>query len=296
VSWDVEDVHSANGTLGEALYRAGGRYFRIGYIDSRRFGGAVVWTSKDAETWTRVRSTSFRNRAVGGLVESPTGTFAFGRNALPGTDSSWGFIVWPVRPDGSFGAAHVVDLGSDQRLIANMTWTGGEFLAWGGSRGGYWPQRRTTVLASSDAMSWTFMGEIQLAKAGSVSAVAQAGDLLVAIGNEGRRFPLHPRAWTSRDAGRTWRPAEVPTIDARMSYVDAGGRGLIARGLEWVDEAEVPMSWTTRTGRSWTELPYDQDLPRVLGFRGLDPVTIGKRTCVAGSIDVEPTRGAIYCR
>lgn len=294
--WDVIEVDAPADVGFGSVHRAGGRLYALGYGHYGGSGGAVVWTSVDGRDWSRVKSGSFVGRAVGDVIGTPHGTFAVGYNAPVDSDNTTGFVTWPVNGDGSFGTMRAHDTGSSFRLVTGVVWTGTEFLAWGG-RDGAWPSRITTVLSSRDAKTWSPRGEILAVKRGYVAQIISVGDRLVAVGYEGRRFPLAPQAWTSIDGGRTWKPADVDSVDARMSSVTLEGSQLVARGLQSWGPDELAVSWTSRNGKSWASLPSDQDLPAILGFSGLTRVAIGNRTCVAGSFyDETPTGAAIYCR
>jgi hypothetical protein len=256
----------------------------------------VVLTSTDARAWTRIETDTFRGRAVDGFIEAPLGTFARGYNAPPASDNTSGFVLWPIRGDGSFGKMRVVETDDQPRLVTGAMWTGAEFLAWG-PRYGAMGDGPTTVLASPDARTWTVRAEIRAGKRAVVMQIVAADDRLVAVGYEGRSFPLTPRAWTSRDAGRTWNLADVPTVDARIDSVAVQGPLLVARGMQSWGPNQLALTWTSTNGRTWAQLPGGQDLPAVPGFGGLAPVSIGDRTCVAGSFhDAQPPWAAIYCR
>jgi hypothetical protein len=294
--WNVIEIDAPADVGFGSIDRAGGRLYALGYGHYGGSGGAVVWTSVDGRDWSRVKSGSFLGRAVRDVIRTPLGTFAIGHNAPIDSDNVTGFVTWPVRGDGSFGRMRVQDPDSSLPLVAGVVWTGAEFLAWGGTAGPY-PSRVTTLLSAGDAKSWSPRGEIRAVKRGYVAQIVSVGDRLVAVGYEGRRFPLTPQAWTSNDEGRTWKTADVAGVDARISSVSLEESQLIARGLQSWGADELAVSWTSTNGRSWAFLPSDQDLPAIPGFSGLSPVAIGNRTCVAGSFyDATPSRAAIYCR
>lgn len=293
-TWNVVDVDIAGNLSFGSLHRVGDRLFALGYASARKYGGATVLTSLDGNTWTRVRSASLRARAIHDLIRTPLGTFAIGYEAPPDSDNTSGFVIWPVRADGSFGSARVVDTGGDPRLVIGAIWTGDEFLAWGLRNGPY--TGPTIILASPDGVEWAVRGRVPGRRATVVEDIVAVGDRLVAVGYEGRRFPLTPRAWTSDDAGRSWALADVPGDDARMATVDVEDGGLIARGTESFDANQRPASWVSTDGSAWTRLADDEDVPLVAGFRGLTPATIGDRTCVAGWFyEGTPVGAAIYC-
>ena len=98
--------------------------------NTRKYGGATVLTSLDGRAWSRLRSASFRARAVEDVIRSPLGTFAIGYNAPPDSDNT-GLphvarrgrrLIWKVR---------VVDTDGAMAIVTGAVWTGDEFLAWG---------------------------------------------------------------------------------------------------------------------------------------------------------------------
>jgi hypothetical protein len=295
-TWEEIEVDTPADIYFGSLRRLGDRLFALGYGHYGPDGGAVVWTSEDGRAWSRVESSSFRGRAVEDIIDSPFGTFAVGHEAPIDSDATSGFLFWPVRGDGSFGTVRVVDNTDGPRLVTGALWAGGEFLAWG-YRDGPWRDGPTTLLASQNGKTWTVRAEISAVKRGAVMQIVEAGDRLVAVGYEGRRFPLSPRAWTSKDGGRSWRLSDVPSADAAMYSVSVEGSLLIARGREFSGPKQRVVSWSSTDGRAWTRLPDDEDMPALPGFSALTRATIGDRTCVAGTLFEEtPVRAAIYCR
>ena len=296
VTWDVINVDVAGMPGFASVHRVGKRLFALGYANTRRFGGAVVHTSTDGRTWSRVRSPSFEGRAIDDIIRSPLGTFAIGYNAPPSSDNTSGFLMWPVEADGSFGPVRVVDTDGAIAIITNADWMGDEFLAWGPRLHPMSGLGPTVVLASTDGRQWTERAVISGGRHTYVSTIGAVDHGLVAVGYQGRRFPLTPRAWTSEDAGRTWAPADVEGDDARIALVDVEDVRLIARGSRFWGPDELPVSWASTDGSVWALLPDDEDLPMVAGLRAMMPATIGDRTCVAGRFYSDlPLEAAIYC-
>ena len=298
VAWNVVQVTNVDGDLGfGSLHRVGGRLFALGYADGRRFGGAIVMTSLDGRSWTRIREPSFESRAIEGFVRTPHGTFAFGYIAPPGSDATSGFVMWPVGDDGRFGPARIVETGGSMAILGGASWTGSELLAWGPREHPMGGGGSTVVMASADGFAWTKRAVIASGKDVWVSAMLVSDDRLVAVGYEGSRFPLTPRAWTSDDRGRTWAVAKVAGDDARIATVGIENGLLIARGSRSYGSNQLPVSWTSNDGSAWKLLPDDEDLPLVLGFGGLIPISVGGQTCVSGWFDADiDVDAAIYCR
>jgi hypothetical protein len=223
---------------------------------------------------------SFRNRAVDDIIQSPFGTFAIGHEAPIDSDNTSGFLMWPVRADGSFGKERVIDTGGDPNLVGGAIWTGEEFVAWG-LRNGPWAGP-TVVLASPDGRAWSVRATIPgPGNDAVVSDIVAAGDRLLAVGYEGRTYPLTPRAWVSDDHGRSWTLATVEGTDAAIRTVERENARLVARGTESSGSNSQAVSWESIDGTVWTRLPNDEDMPAVPGFSALTRATIGERTCVA---------------
>ena len=277
--------------VGDRLIGLGyGHYFTEDYA-----GGAIVVTSTDGRTWTRVASASFRDRVVDDIIQTPLGALAVGHEAPIDSDNTSGFLLWAVSDDGSFGKPRVVDMGGDPHLISGASWTGKEFVAWG-LRHGPWAGP-TVVLVSADGHSWSIRGTIPGGDETNAADILVAGNRLIAVGNRGRQYPLTPIAWVSDDGGRTWTTAAVEGEDAAMYTVQLEGDRLIARGRISYAEHQRPASWESIDGATWTLLPDDSDLPDLLGYSPLSRATVGDRTCVADSIYTgEVSRAAIYCR
>jgi hypothetical protein len=291
-TWTVTVVDPSADLFAPSLHLANGRFFALGYGHFGSGGGAMVWTSADGLSWSQVEATSFQNRSVDDIIESPSGTFAIGHEAPIDSDNTSGFLLWPVAADGSFGEPRVIDLGGDQKILSGATWTGREFLAWASPR---WTTGETTVLNSRDGRTWTVQSKITRPAENYVSEILAVGDRLIAVGYSGRAFPLTPRAWVSDDMGRSWNVASVEGTDARIADVTVEAGSLVARGIApSLDGSDV--SWSSIDGTAWTRLPDDEDRPAIAGFHSSVPGSIGNLACVAGTFEgVAVPRGAIYC-
>lgn len=281
-----------------SLHLVGDRLFGLafGHYFTQDFaGGAIVVASTDGRTWTRVESASFRDRAVDDIVETPFGSFAAGIEAPIDSDNTSGFLVWPIRPDGTFGKPRSIDTAGGPPLVSGVTWLGDALFAWGGTNGPYGGP--PIVLASTDAIEWTVRSTIEGAVDADISDIAELGDRLIAVGINGRHYPLTPIAWFSDDRGRTWRQASLEGSDSAIYEVSVEGGRLIARGRISYGDDSRPISWESADGETWTQLPADTDLPDVLGFTPFTRVTFGGRTCVADGIPSgDSSRAAIFCR
>jgi hypothetical protein len=293
-AWHATQVEGPADVYFDGLHRVGDRLFAIGYGHYGPDGGAVVWTSRDGRSWSRVESTSFRGRAIDDIIESPRGTFAIGHEAPIDSDNTSGFLIWPIHGDGSFGDAGVVSAPHREPFALGAIWAGQEFLAWGTDR---WNAAPTTLLASPDGTAWTYRADIAGRKTGVVGEIVAAGDRLIAVGQEGTSFPLTPRAWTSTDAGRCWRVADVAGGAGAMDEVAFEGSTYIARGVDLTGDTVRLLAWTSKDGSTWRRLPADENTPAIEGFTVRGRATSEGRTCVSGTFfEEDPTRGAIYCR
>ncbi len=294
-TWEPLDLHVSADISFASLHRLGARLYALGYGHYGVDGGAVVLTSVDGRTWSRIESSSFRARAINDIVDSPSGALAIGYEAPIDSDNTSGFLLWPIDADGSFGNTRVVDATDGPAFAGGVLWTGDEFLAWG-YRDGPSSGGPTSLLTSRDGKIWTARAEIPAVKPAIVEQITIAAGRLVAVGYEGLEYPPSPRAWTSTDAGRSWQVATVPSPDAAMYTVSLEGSLLIARGKEFSGANERIVSWSSADGTAWTRLPDDEDMPTLSGFSALSRATIGDRTCVAGTFfDATPVRAAIYC-
>jgi hypothetical protein len=292
--WQELEIEAPADIAFASLRHVDNRLFALGYGHYGPDGGAMVWTSVDGRSWSRVESASFRGRAVKDIIDSPSGAFAIGYNAPIDSDNTSGFLLWPVHADGSFGRPGVVGTSDTEPFAIAAVWTGQEFLAWGHDR---WNDGPTTLLASPDGKTWAYRAEISGLNSGFVSQIVAVGDRLVGVGYEGRHFPLSPRAWTSEDAGRSWKLAEVPAGDGAMWTVGIEGSALIARGNTSPDSDQRIVSWSSTHGTTWTRLPDDEAMPALPGFSAFTTATLGDRTCAAGTFfDETPSRATIYCR
>ena len=294
-AWTVTDFEMNLAFWAPSLQLVEGRLFAFayGYYGDGR-GGASVSTSTDGVSWSPVESASFRDRSVQSIIDTPVGTFAFGYDAPMESDNTGGFMVWPVRADGTFGKLADIEVPKGPALVADVIWTEEEFLGWGGQDGPYGGP--AILLASPDAKSWKVRGSIP-GQETSIDDVVALGDRLVAVGNVGRSFPLTPRAWTSDDGGRSWSDAALDVIDARMSIIEAVDGELIARGLAPSEDSTNIVSWASEDGSAWTALPDDQDMPAVPLFGALTQANLDGLVCTAGTISFEEdARGAIFCR
>jgi hypothetical protein len=296
-SWTQLDLEGAADAVISRVSRVGDRLLALGYrIDNQgKTVDAVVWASLDGRSWSIVPSASFTSRVINDIIDSPLGTLAIGINA-PYASEGFGFVVWDVAPDGSFGRSRDVHPTDGPAYVAGAAWTGDRFLALGlGGPLGEVPL--TTLMASADGKAWTVLPEIPAFHGSSVSQLTSIGDRLVAVGYEGQ--PTSPRAWISVD-GTRWEAADVPPEAGAMYTVNVEGSELVARGREPSGTEERPVTWTSIDGEVWTRLPAGEDMPDLAGINALSRAVVDGRACVAGTFYGDPRnpapRAAIYCR
>ncbi len=293
VDWEEFALDGPIDLFVPTLRRIGDRLFALAYGHWGQDGGAVVLTSTDGRAWRRVESSSFRARSISDVIDTSFGMLAVGYEAPIDSDNTSGFVVWPVHADGSFGADRIVEV-TDDALYGAAVWTGDELLAWGFRR---WQGGPAALLASRDGKSWKSRAPIAAFDDGLVADMVAAPDGLVAVGYEGRLYPLVPRAWTSPDAGRSWLPAAVPSTDGAMFDVSLEGSRLVAQGQEPTGEEGRFASWSSADGRVWSRIDDDAFTPAVPDFLASQRATIRDRLCVVGTVFGEgESRGAIYCR
>ena len=299
-SWTEVDLGEAAGATVGRVSRVGDRLFALGYrIDDQRGEIRTVgWTSLDGRSWSRISSASFKNLFINDVIDSPVGALAIGVNA-PYAGEGFGFVVWDVEPDGSFGEPRDVHPTGGPAFVAGAAWTGGRFLAWGDGAYEGDNVRSTILMASSDGKAWKVLPKIPAFHGSSVVQLMAVGDRLVAVGYEGMFQPASPRAWTSVD-GTTWKAAEVPSGAGAMDTVAVEGSRLVARGTEPSATEIRPVTWSSSDGQVWTRLPAGEDMPDLSGFDGPSRAMVDARACVAGTFYGDPTspapRAVIYCR
>jgi hypothetical protein len=118
-----------------------------------------------------------------------------------------------------------------------------------------------------------------------LSALAAQDDVVVAVGTTVVNGLVAPLVLVSRDAGESWRPAELPVADSTsgeaMHAVAATASGFVAMGS---GEDGRPAVWTSAEGSAWSRTETD---PRV--FTPRDSVTelraFGSRFYAVGERD-----------
>jgi hypothetical protein len=258
-------------------------------------GDAVVWTSPDGFTWTRVPHDVDTFGGVGGqqmfgVTVGGPGLVAVGRDG-PVADGEGSAAVW-TSPDGFTWSRVPHDdaifggLG-EQRMISVTAGASG-LVAVGFDRPAKQGEGNAVVWTSPDGFVWSRVPHDEAVFGGDsrqiMLSVTTGGPGLVAVGTDGYSYQddddyqhveipdelaADAAVWTSPD-GFTW--SRVPHDDAifgglgeqRMEGVTAGGPGLVAVGSvtgelvgRYAFDAAV---WTSPDGFAWSRVPHDEDV------------------------------------
>jgi Tol biopolymer transport system component len=247
---------------------------------------------------------------------------------LPSTPESWSRVRLDPPIDGGEGPSFLV-AGPDR--LAAVGVHGGPATAWTSSDGATWTRTASedldradifdirsggpgfiatgsavpegdferAIWTSEDGVSWNRLPDNPVfGDTLFISAVAPGGPGLVAVGS-------HLGAWYSSD-GSAWERASVPTVPPEVYPGDDGetpqiyltdvadreGR-LVATGWAMLnDNSEVVVVWTSRDGRSWTDVPTQADVFPPGSF--ISEITAGPDGFVAvGHIDTAPDMDAV---
>ena len=268
----ADEVFGGPGTLvmAEAVATSGDQLLAAGWDDTGVDRDAVVWTSADGMSWSRV---SANEGALGGggdqqinaVVAGDAGFVAVGSDAVAGP-SDVKAAVW-TSPDGTtwtrvahdelaFGEPGTLVPADETELsrhvMADVTIGGPGFVAVGAEE--LWfgivnadrrgAEKAAAVWTSVNGSSWTRVQDDrevltkQPAKT-SMRAVAERDGQLVAVGFESRGArALNAAVWTSDDAhdwSRVPHNDELfggPTSFFQMNDIVAGGPGFVAVGAE----------------------------------------------------------------
>jgi hypothetical protein len=231
---------------------------------------AVVWTSPDGINWSRV---PHDEAILGGadmvsVTAGGPGLVAVGWDGHPQGEES-NAVVW-TSPDGITWSR----VPHDEAVFGNVTgawmWSvtagGPGLVAVGDSTDG------AAVWTSPDGITWSRVphDEAVFGDAGMRSVTAGRTGL-VAVGGAWREADGGAAVWTSVD-GITW--SRVPhdeavfggPIDQAMTSVTAGGVGLVAVGLDGVNDfsrsgngdALDAAVWTSVDGIVWSRIAHDE--------------------------------------
>ncbi len=254
-------------------------------------GDAVVWTSPDGITWSRLPN---EIAVFGGDGEQQMLSVTAGGPGLvavgfdggldnQGSDAAvWTSvdgIVWSRVPlnESVFG-------GDGQQRMLSVTVGGPGLVAVGFDTTLDADRADAAVWTSPDGITWSRVPHVEAVFGGAgaqqMLSVTTGGPGLVAVGNDGydddevvEKADWDAAVWTSPD-GITW--SRVPHDELvfggdgqqRMLDVTAGGPGLVAVGYEgglydqrWEapdGEGSDAAVWTSPDGIAWSRVPYDE--------------------------------------
>ncbi len=243
----------------ESVTAGGPGLVAVGSGDPHDNGDAVVWTSVDGITWSRVP----HDEAVfGGRSDQQMTSVTVGGPGLVavGWDLAGGdadAAVW-TSPDGVTWSRVLHDEevfgGGSHQAMWHVT-AGGPGLVAVGEDGS-----DVAVWTSVDGITWSRVPhDEENFGEGQVTSVTNTGSGLVAVGNVGSDAGDHAAVWTSPD-GVTW--SRVPHDEAifggegkqAMQSVTAGGTGLVAVG----SDGEGAAVWASPDGITWSRVPNDK--------------------------------------
>lgn len=211
------------------------------------------------ESWSRVQ---LDPPLAGGdapslLVAGPYRLAAVGVRGGPATAwTSFDGTTWTRTPSEGLDGGYLSDIGS-----------GGPGFIATGSRGPEGGNGEETIWTTEDGISWKRLPDDPVfGDTLFISAVAPGGPGMVAVGS-------WMGAWYSSD-GSAWERASVPPVPPEVypgddgespqiyltDVADRGGR-LVSTGWAMLkDNSEVVVVWTSRDGRSWTDVPTQADV------------------------------------
>jgi hypothetical protein len=223
-------------------------------------GDAVVWTSVDGITWSRVPHDEavFGGRSdqqMTSVTVGGPGLVAVGWDLVGGDADA---AVW-TSPDGVTWSRvpHDEEVfgGGSHQAMWHVT-AGGPGLVAVGEDG----SRDVAVWTSVDGITWSRVPhDEENFGEGQVTSVTNTGSGLVAVGNVGSDAGDDAAVWTSPD-GVIW--SRVPHDEAifggegkqAMQSVTAGGPGLVAVG----SDGEGAAVWASPDGITWSRVPNDK--------------------------------------
>lgn len=255
---------------------------------------AVVWTSVDGTSWSRVAHDEdvFGDALMSSVTVGGPGLVAVGSTWAEG-DGDVDAVVW-TSVDGTSWSRLTHDErvfgGPSNQMMNDITVGGPGFVAVGYDGTHTWdnPNGVAAVWTSPDGMAWSRIphDESVFGSGGfgfgsdntAMVSVTTGGPGLVAVGYGFRCRHV----WTSVD-GLTWSrvPEDVPgACNSVMRSVIAQDSGLVAVG-------HGAASWTSVDGITWIQVPYDQATPGNDGQR-MASLTVGEKGIVAvGVVEID---------
>jgi hypothetical protein len=204
---------------------------------------AAVWTSPDGKVWTRVPNQA--GLGVGGYID--TGEGAESGGMLDVTATANGFVA----------------IGQSCRTVNLMETMG------------LVPTCRPLAWTSDDALTWTRIDPEIGVHPGTMSAIAAAGDRVVAVGGAWSRAPA--RYTLHSPEGTTWRWGEEAGQPAFEGVVAIPGTFLATS-----HESDQVGLWASADGRAWRLVTAPPTMPAGPPIRDSAVVAMEDRVVVVG--------------
>jgi hypothetical protein len=257
---------------------------------------AVVWTSPDGITWSRVPHDAavFGGESIQVMLSVTAGGPGLVAVGSTGSLRDEDAAVW-TSPDGiTWSRVPYDEAVFGGATMRSVTAGGPGLVAVGSAELG--DDSRAAVWTSPDGITWSRVPHDEAVFGGAggqwMSSVTAGGPGLVAVGGSGVGGDQGPTVtrdavvWTSRD-GITW--SRVPDDEAvfggesfrSMSSVTAGGPGLVAVGWDETVGDEDAAVWTSPDGITWSRVPHDEAVFGGENTQSMNSVTAGGSGLVA---------------
>jgi hypothetical protein len=240
---------------------------------------AVVWTSPDGSTWTRLpNSSDFDHGTIeavtaGGPGFVAVGTEINGAKTVAAVYTSADGVAWKqgaTVPDFDLGGTGSFNDGRTRGAMTDVVVNHGVIVAVGSVCAPSGGACRAAVWTSSDGITWARVPD-EAGFDGNMYAATAWRDGFVAVGDDGH--DKAPRAWFSPD-GTTWtRVADVAGLDGAFSAVIALDDRLLASAVTRDLRTTV---FESIDGTAWTEAEPSAVLGAgaVNGFAAGGPTTL----------------------
>jgi hypothetical protein len=242
----------------------------VGYFGPSDDIDAVVWTSPDGVTWSRVPhdETIFGGEGAQymfSVVAGRPGLVAVGYDSSVGRAAVWTSVdgvTWSRVPHDE------MVFGDPPQRMVSVT-AGGPGLVAVGEHVSSDGEVNAAVWTSVDGVTWSRVPHDETVFGGDgwqeVQSVTAGGPGLVAVGYAGPGDATYAAVWTSVD-GVTW--SRVPHDETvfgdynnlRMHSVTAGGPGVVAVGSDRSGVSQDAAVWTSPDGVTWTRVPHDETI------------------------------------
>lgn len=242
---------------------------------------AVVWTSTDGLSWTRVPyGDVFARGTIEAVTAGGPGYVAVGGEVIGthGRAAVWTSSdgsSWSLVPDGpvfDVGGPGTFNDGRNHGAMVDVVAAGPGLVAVGSACAEQGGACRAAVWTSADGKGWSRVPDAPVFD-GNMYALTRWAGGLVAVGDNGKG--TLPRAWTSTD-GLQWTASEpIGGFDGGFSAVIPNGDGLVAAAAS----AHGSAIYASSDGLHWTLTQTSTDLGpgaiNGLGTTGSGVVAVG---------------------